>query len=1082
VRSSLFLLALAVSTSTVVRSQVERGAIVGIVTDPSGGILAGAEILIRNTETNVSFKAVADSTGSYVALSLPAGIYEVTGRLVGFRQQSVQGIVVGVGQRVRADLSLQIGDVSEQISVVASAPLVQSESATVGTAIARQTIVDLPLNGRSFVDLLTLSSGITSGTPGRLLNGRGVQTARGSSSFSNNGMRDTSNNFLIDGIDNNDMAVGTITYYPSVDAILEFKVQTSASDAEFGRNGGGTVNLITKSGTNEFHGSAYEFLRNSDLNAKNFFVPAASPKPVLRRNQFGSSIGGPVVKNKLFFFGDYEGRRYTDGLTYVNTVPTPAQKMGNFTGFATIYDPSTYNAAAQTRQPFPGNQIGLNRISAISQFLERFYPDPNLPGKVSNFVYSPNQQTRGDQFDIKGDYYLSAKDNMFLRYSYSYFILHKPPQYPLIDIGSGGGGNANYDGNNIDPTQQLAYTYTHIFAPTLVNTVRLGFVRFIIKQTPTNFGKDLTAQAGIPGVNVSQETSGLMGVGISGYGSLGDSTFSPALLFQNNFNFQENVTWNHASHSLKAGLQIVRRQLNFFQANNPRGSMSFATNYTSLPSQPSNTGDAFATFLLGIPSSGNLTRLLGPYGVRYTEWAGFLKDDWKVLPNLTINFGLRYEFDTPFTEVHNRMSNLDFQTGRIIVAGTSGWPTGLVQSDTNNFGPRVGIAWSPSSSKRTVIRSGFGVFYNIEAPVTSTRLTENAPFLLSPAFTNDLFQPTYTINQGFPTATVDPNNPAGIGVNTWQKDFQDGRVMQWNFTVESEVARDLVVRSMYVASRGLHLFARGNRNQAVPGSTPVASRRPFPNLQNFNSVESRGNSTYESFQLQVERRLHHGLSLLSAFTWGKAIDDSPGGLNDYDSAGPTSPDNMRNIAAEKGLSDFNVGRRWVTSFGWELPFGRGKHFGAGWKPVLNGALGGWQVNGILSFQDGLPMTLAGPDQTNGSGSSRPDRIGNGNLPASQRTLTHWYDTAAFKTPALYTFGNAGRNIIFQPGLRNFDFSVFKTVAFNDRFHLQYRAEGFDLTNTPFFGPPNRSFYLPSGGVISVAYTQRILQMGLKLLF
>lgn len=1062
--------------------QVERGTIVGTVTDSGGGVLTGADVTVRNTDTNVLFQTKTNEAGAYVAPDLLIGNYEVVIKVEGFKQNTVSGIKVGVGQRVRADAALQIGDIKESINVAAQAELVQDEASSVGTAITRQSIVDLPLNGRSFIDLLALSSGITTGTPGRLLNGRGVQTARGSSSFSNNGMRDTSNNFLIDGIDNNDMAVGTITYYPSVDAIAEFKVQTSASDAEFGRNGGGAVNLITKSGTNELHGSAFEFLRNTDMNAKNFFVAHTSPTPTMNRNQFGFSLGGPVKKNKLFFFGDYEGRRYIDGLTYVNTVPTLAQRAGNYTGLATLYDPSTYNATAQTRQPFPGNQIPASSISPISQFLYAFYPAPTQSG-INNFVYSPNQTTRGDQFDVKGDYYLSDKDNMFLRSSYSYFNLLKPDEYPATSLGSGNGGTSNYGGSNVDPTHQVSYMYTHLFSPTLVNTVRLGYTRFVIDQTPSNFDKNLTAEAGIPGINVSSQSSGLMQSGITGYGTLGDSQFSPALLFQNSFNVQESITWNHGAHSVKAGLQIVRRQLNFFQAQVPRGLMSFDTSFTSSPAAPSTTGDGFADFLLALPTSGSLTRLSGPYGERYSEWAGFAKDDWKLLPNLTLNLGLRYELDTPFTEVHNRMANLDYNTGQIIVAGTAGWPRGLVEADTNNVAPRVGLAWSPGKSRKTVIRSAFGVFYNIEAPVTSTRLTENAPFMQTPGFANNLFQPTYTMGMGFPTVNVNLANPSGIGVNTWQRDFQDGRVMQWNTAIEREVARDLVIRGMYVGSRSLHLFARGDANEAVPGAAPLASRRPFPNLLAFNAIQSRGNATYESAQFQVEKRMSHGVSFLSAFTWGKAIDDAPGGLNDYDSGGSTQPDNFRNMRAEKALSDFDIGRRWVTSTSWELPFGHKQALGAHWNPAVNAFLGGWQVNGILSFQDGLPISIAGPNETNGSDCfCRPDRLGNGNLPTAKRTLSDWYDKTAFAAPALYTFGNAGRNIISTPGLRNMDFSILKNFQVGERFTFQYRAEAFDIMNTPFFGPPNKSYYLAAGGVISTAYTERILQMGLKLLF
>jgi hypothetical protein len=1081
VRISILSPLLALVICTALPGQVERGTIVGTAMDSTGAVVAGAAVMVRNVETNVVFQTKTDAEGAYVAPDLLPGTYEVTVQMDGFKQHVTTRVVVDVGQRVRADASLEVGAMSEQVTVTAQATLVQSESSTIGTAISEQTIVDLPLNGRNFINLLPLSSGVTAGTPGRLLNGRGVQTARGSTAFSSNGFRDTANNFLIDGIDNNDMAVGTITYYPSIDAIAEVKVQTSASDAEFGRNGGGAVNLMTKSGTNSLHGSAYEFVRNTAFNAKNFFVPATTPTPPMHRNQFGSSVGGPVVRNKLFFFGDYEGQRYVDGLTYTNTVPTAAQKAGNFAGFNAIYDPSTYNPATQTRQPFPGNQIPLSRIDAASQFLEAFYPGPNLPSRVNNFAYTPSNLTRGDQFDIKGDYYLSEKDTMFLRASYSYFRLDHPAEYPSISIGSGGGGSANYDGQNIDPTHQFSYTETHLFSPTLVNTVRLGFVRFVIQETPTNYGDDLSAMAGIPGSNVSPTSSGLMGVGISGYGSLGDSTYSPALLYQNNYSFQENITWNHSAHSIKAGLQIIRRQLNFFQSGNPRGSMSFATSYTGQPAQAAATGDAFATFLLGLPTSGSVTRLLMPYGERYTEWAGFIKDDWKVLPNLTVNIGLRYEFDTPYTEVYNRMANFDFQTGQIVVPGAAGWPRGLVKPDTDNFEPRFGIAWSPT--KRIVVRSAFGVFSNIEAPVTTTRLTENPPFEQTPAFTNDMFQPTYTINQGFPNTITNISNPTGVGLNTWQENFKEGRVMEWNFTAESEVKKDLLVRVMYVGTRAVHLFARGNLNQPVPGPTAVATRRPFPALQSFNSIQSRGNSTYQALQFQVEKRFSHGISFLSSFTWSKSIDDSSGGLNDYDNGSSTTPQNIMNDRAEKALSDFDVGRRWVTSFEWELPLGRGKKFGAAWNPVLNTILGGWKMNAILSMQDGMPLSIFGPDETNGAcGPCRPNRIANGNIPAAQRSLKHWYDTAAFVTQPLYTFGNSGRNIIFGPGLVNLDFSVLKNFDINERFKLQYRAEAFDLTNTPYFGPPGSSYYLATGGVISVAYSERLMQMGLKLLF
>ena len=1072
---NLCVLLLALTVSAI--AQVERGTILGHVTDASGLSVPNAEVSVTNTGTNVVFPTKTDDTGGFLAPALNAGEYEVSVKAQGFRTEVRRGIVLDIGQRVRADFTLQPGQVTETINVTAEAPLIQNETSTLGTVITTQTIEELPLNGRSFISLLTLSSGITPGTPGRLLGGRGTQVQRGASAFSANGMRDTSNNFLIDGIDNNEMAVNTIMYFPSVDAIQEFKVQTSASDAEFGRNGGGTVNLLIKSGTNEVHGTLYEFLRNEKLDAKNLFDTSKNTPP-LKRNQYGLSIGAPIRKNKTFIFGDWEAKRYIEAQTYVNTIATDAQRAGDFTGFNPIYDPSLYDPATRTRQPFNGNKIPASRIVGPAKFYAALLPQPNTGTKFNNFVYNPNRTTHGEQFDLKADHYLSTQDTFALRYSYAWFNLYQPVDLP----GVAGGDAFRFSGNNYSPSHQVGLTHTHLFSPSLVNTLRVGFTRLTIDQVSINYGKNLTEQAGIPGVNLTDFSSGLMSVTIAGYASMGDSGFTPAKLFQNAYHLQENLAWNHAQHNIKVGLDIRRRYLNFFQVGSPRGTMAFGPEITSQPFAPAGTGDAFATFLLGLPSTGSINRFVtGPYSQRYTEYGAFVKDDWKLTPNFTLNLGLRYELMTPLVEKHDRMSNFDF-AGHVIPGGTQGWPRGGVETDTNNFAPRFGFAWSPWGSRRISIHGGAGMFYNIEASAGGKRLSENPPFLVTPSFTNDLNLPTRTINQGFPNLVVDLNNPSGVSLIAWDRNFLNGYVLQYNLTAETEIARNLVLRSMYVANRGVHLFATGNANQPVPGATPVASRRPWPNIQNITFIAPRGNSTYHSWQVQLERRFSAGLSFLTAFTVGKAIDDNSGAFNDNDSGGGARTEDNRNYRLDKALSDFHIGKRFVSSFVWELPFGKGQKFGSNLNPVLNQILGGWQMNGVLTIQDGNPFSPQGPDRTNGGGAERPDRIRDGNLPSDRRSTSNWFDKTAFVIQPLYTYGNSGRNVLFTPGLRDLDFSLFKNFRITERYAVQFRAETFNLTNTPYLGAPNRRVDLPSGGIISIARNPRNVQLGVKVIF
>jgi len=1082
--STTLVVTLSLMVSSAVFGQVERGTVVGRVTDATGGVAVGAEVTVLNTGTNVAFQTTTDESGGYIAPTLVAGTYDVTVRLEGFRTETHRGILVEIGQRVRADFSLQVGQVTESVDVSAEGPLIQSESSTLGTVIAEKTITDLPLNGRSFISLLTLSSGITAGTPGRLLNGRGTQVVRGASAFSANGMRDTQNNFLVDGIDNNEMAVSTITYFPSIDAIQEFKVQTSASDAEFGRNGGGTVNLTVKSGTNQLHGTVFEFFRNEKLDAKNFFDPPNAPTPPLKRNQYGFSLGGPIVRQKTFFFGDYEGKNYSEAQTFVSTVPTKAQRVGDFSAIRPIYDPTTYDATSRLRERFANDRIPANRISAPSAVLKELYPDPNQASPINNFVFTPARVTDGDQFDVKIDQYFSEADSMFVRYSYAAFKQFQPGELP----GIAGGDGFRFHGNNSSPVHQIALTHTHLFSPTLINTLRLGFTRLTIDHVALNFGKDISAQAGIPGVNYSDFSSGLLGIQPDGYRRLGDSNFTPGLLFQNNYHLQENIAWIHGTHSFKGGIDIRRRHLNFFQVGNPRGNMTFSNVFTTQPQTPAGTGDGFASFLLGIPSSASQDRLLsGPYGQRYWELGWFVKDDWRVKPNLTLNLGLRYEVFTPLEEMYDRMSNFDLASGQIIPVATQGWPRGGVESDYNNFAPRFGFAWSPGGARKLSVHGGFGLFYNIEASAGGKRLTENPPFLFLPSVTNDQLNPTRFITDGFPLTPQRPDQIdlatlTGVSLKAWDRDWKSGYALQYNFSIETEVARNLVVRTMYVGSRGVHLFATGDANQPTPGPGAVNPRRPYPRFSGIGYFAPRGNSTYHSFQLQAERRLARGLSFLSALTISKAIDDNSGAFNDNEIGGGARTEDNRNYRLDKSLSDFHVGKRFVNSFVWELPFGRNKKFGADWSGVANTVLGGWQINGVLTLQDGNPFSATGADRTNGAGGNRPDRIGEGNLPKSQRTLENWFDKTAFRLPELYNFGTAGRNIVFGPGLVNLDFSTFKNTALTERINLQFRVEFFNLTNTPNFGLTNTRIDLAAGGVINVARAPRILQLGLKLIF
>ena len=1087
-------------SSAVAHAQVTTADLVGTIKDSSGAVVPGVTVALTNEATGVSRSATTSDGGTYIFTSLQPGRYRLTAELSGFRKVERTGVELQVNQRAQIDLDLEVGLLSESVVIEGTAPLLETQSSVLGSVIAEKQVQDLPLNGRNFVQLATLSTGVSgagSGMRGTIMSGTRPDDLRPGTELFVNGNRESSNNYLYDGIDNNTRLTLVIVVRPNVEAIKEFKVQTNLFSAEQGRNPGAQVNVVTKSGGNKVHGATYEFLRNHRFDANNFFSNrAGQEKPPFKQNQFGGAIGGPIITNRTFFFADYDGFRQQVGRVFVNTVPTLKMRQGDFSEVpGTIYDPLTtvvLPGGAVTREPFAGNVIPQNRWDPVTAKLMNAYPMPTSSALANNLVTSPTRTQDWNQYDVRIDHTHSERNNFLGRYSWSKTLTTNPYTFAPVNLPGlskaiGLGNEDTFAGPSALLAQHAVIGWVHVFSPRLLLDSRGGYNRFKLDFTQADVapGDRLGEQLGVPNANQQDAQNGIPIFSPAGYTGIGQSRSLPILRHETTFQYVTNLTFAGDRHTIKAGLDVRRRHMGEFQTNRGNGRFNFSPNITNSPAN--NTGGhVMASFLLGAPSLIEQDYLLVDADIRGTEYGAYVADDWRAMPTLTVNIGLRYELDTPFSEESNLWASFDPKTATVLVAGRNGVSTTAgVNTFKKAFAPRLGFAYQ--FVQHTVVRGGAGIFWNTAGNGgAALRLQRHVPFGPIYSFNPGTQLVTRRVSDGFPkipslNLTL-ADNPSGsvIGVDP---NYQPGYAEQFNLTIERELPWALLLKASYVGNLGRHLDTTYNLNQAVPGSGPVNNRRPFfdvrPALADVTWAVSDGTAAYHAFQFSAAKRLTLGLSGLLSYTWGHSI-DTVGQAFGGGADGPL-PQDPRNRLADRGNSPFDIRHRLTIAWNYALPFGEGRRWLSGGGPAEY-VLGGWQVNGINTFQTGLPFTptLSATTVNTGTG-SRPDRAGDGTL--SNPTVDRWFDTSAFATPAPFTYGNAGRNILYGPGRVNFDFSLFKEFGIREGLRLQFRAECFNVFNTPQFDLPNAAIGAGNAGTItSIVGTPRQIQFGAKVVF
>jgi len=1116
-------------------AQVDTATVTGTVRDSTGAVLPNVAVTATETNTGIKTTYKTASDRNYVITPLKNGTYSVSAQANGFQTETHQNIVLNVQQNQRLDFQLHVGSVTQTAEVISEAPLLETETATLGDVVAAQQVEELPLNGRRYTDLAELTSGVSKVIEGPVNGGSTPTNGNAGGSFAVNGMRGDQNNFILDGIDNNSNDNGDVAILSSVDAIAEFKIETSNYSPEFGRSGGAVINASTKSGTNTLHGEAWEFLRNQAFDSSQYGFGTSVPKAPYKQNQFGVTLGGPIKKDKIFFFVDYEGLRIHQAQTDITTVPTDGsngtsnERIGDFSGILgnvasgtdaagrpvfpnEIYNPDpatncTVNSVVVrigfgfdcNNNPIAGQaNIIPAGMSPVGLNYAALYPAPNVApsaannfGTANNYVVNAPGYEQTDQMDARIDENLTDKTQLFERFS---LLKDTRFQAPVFSgIADGGGYNT---GNRPLTSYGAVIGLTDTINPNLVNSLRFGFNWvWYVSNTPSYGQKLPPAELQVPGVPNNPSINGLTWFAPSAYAGLGEPLFTPTRSTSQDIQVNDTLNWVHGKHLIKAGPQFQFLQFNLLQIGQPRGNLSFSGQFTAIdPTAQEGSGNGLADMLLGLPISSTISTVTY-FGNRQHTYGGFVEDSYKATPNLTLDLGLRYDYATPLYEAHNHESNFDYTKGIIVPAGTPGYPSKLATPHKDNFAPRVGIAYSPFHSKPFAIRAGYGRFFTFYETRTGDplQLAYNLPFFFEPTFTSDGITPsavTLAPGAGF-TGLVNPSNVQFASVTSQDFKPQTPVYDQWNLDLEYQLPGQIVISPAYVGTKGTHLQVLRDPNQiATPQPTLDPTLAPFchkigPGLcqyQTFWAIENRGNSTYHAFQLKAEKKTSHGLYFLSAFTFSKAINDQP-----EICCNSPFPENSFNIAAEKGLADFDNRKRWVTSIDYELPVGKGKAF-LNQGGVVDEVLGGWHLGGIITLRSGFPFSPqigVDPSNTNSPGLQRSNQIGNGHLPNPSPFL--WFNVNDFPVPNCPNgcFGNAGKNILEGPGERTADLSLRKYFDVTERVKLEFRAEFFNAFNHPVFSQPDPFITDGPGaaGVItSTVIPQRQVQFALKLHF
>lgn len=1094
--------------------------VTGRIADASDSVVPGATVTVVSETTGLLRTGVSNAEGYYAVTSLPPGTYRVTAELIGFSSVTRRGLTLVAEQNARLDFVLTVGAVAEQVTVTAAA-LLDSQSGTLGTIVTERSIRELPLNVRDPMGLVTLTPGVVTG--GQFGNSGGLNVGRSffKSDFKVGGARLDAQDILLDGASNTTGDRTFMAYIPPVDATQEFKVVTNAFSAEYGRTTGGVVTIVTKGGANNLSGTAYEFHRNSALDANGFFANRAGLAPVdFRRNQFGVVGGGPIRKDRTFFFAAYEGLRQKFPQTLISTVPTELQLRGDFSQtfdtqgrLVVIYDPLTttrLSTGEVVRQPFPGNVIPATRLDPVALKVLSYYPAPNQTGNprtgADNYVNNSQQQANSNNYSIRIDHSLGPATRLFGRHSF----YRSDSVTPLRWDGPG-----SRDARDIiDSYYNVTLGGTRVLSSTLTADVRVAFARAHAKQVSPEFD---VAQLGLPANYLEIAPDLFPQFDISDVTGLGSAAFNDQP--RNTYSLLGHVDKLWGGHFLKFGADIRVLQFNAFQNNIASGVFGFNRGMTQGPNPLQSRVDAghgLASFLLGAGASGSIDHISG-LALQRKYYAAYVQDDWKLTSRLTANLGLRYDLTTGQTERHDRLTWMDLQApsplgtvgglnlrGRLQYAGVDGNPRNQLDTDKNNFGPRVGLAYQPRES--TVLRAGYGIFYvpMITLAVGSIGFNSNTPWVasLDGLVPENLLRNPFPQGFNLPQDRRDPLTNVGFGISGYVRNERVGYTQQWSLSIEQQFGDAFVVDLAYLGNKGTSLqWGSGFEENSLPNeylalgaalnervanpffgiirtgalSGPTVPRRqlllPYPQYTSvFRNFPMAASSIYHGMALKVERRMSSGVTVLGSYTWSKQIDDSSGQEGFLDRAGGIQ--NFYNRRAERALSSFDTPHRLVASAVYDLPVGRGRAVGRDMPAVLDSILGGWTVSGIVTFQSGVPIVISRPSVTTGN-SARLDE------PAIDR----WFDTSAFAPAPPFTFGNVGRTLpdVRTDETKNIDMTLGKYVSLPGDLRLQIRADAFNVLNTPRFAAPDGSVTSASfGRVTAQANSSREIQLGVKL--
>ncbi len=1149
----LLLLTALIFVSSTAFAQLTTADILGTVADSTGAIIPGANVTVLNVDTHDKRTAQSNASGDYSFNLLQPGHYSVTVQATGFKA-TTQTLAVEAGDRARADVHLEIGSESETVTVEALTPLLQADNATVSSTVSEAAVQDLPLNGRNFVQLVQTVPGANEGPGNGLTSGNRPDDRRQSSGFSVNGQDTTLNNYVIDGIDNNERIIGTIGVKPSVEGIQEISVQTNSYAPEAGRTAGGVVNIVTMAGSNAFHGSAYEYFRNDVLDSRNVTSPAASvPKAELRQNQFGGSIGGPIIKNKTFFFFDYEGlRQVAGGTTYTSTVPTLTQ-YDQINGLNGHSPQELINQGNGTAGLGP-DPIALNYL--------KLFPQPNTGGPTAianNYVVNPSKTQNSSTYDARVDHSFNSNNIFYGRYTYNKVDTVTPAALPSVNGIEAGGGRYNFSGPSTDTAQQWALNYTHIFNQNLLVDLKAAFTRMNNQSLPLNYGVDVDTQFGFgPNMNFTSLASGLTPLSISNFPDLGDGAWVPLQDIDNDFQYLGTVSYTHGNHNIKAGASLIRRQARNVQSPDALGAFSFGLGsdaykpgaYTVDPNTgqlvpvaagtaQTQTNDLASTLVGAMASSGRSYDLYNP-DYRTWEPSFFAQDSWKMTPKLTIIYGVRYDVFTPYTEAHNRISNFDYNqalastpdtvASALKVAGVNGVSeTAGIATSYGDIAPRIGF--SATLRPGLVLRGGYGLsffpdnyssnadlknapFISAYAPTCESTLAYNiqtavAPHLsITPACSGaitDPSNPNYqqsTFDAGLPLPQPQTINSPGITFQAEDPKLKAALIQQFNLQVEKQFGPNVLTIG-YVGNIGQHVpepiqdINMPHPNDGTlndPQGNPILqNQRPLfsvlPNVAAVPYMTSEAVSNYNALQTSFQRRLSHGLAFDANYTYSHALNDVVGFSEEGDQGfGAADPTQIRKL--DYGNSEDDIRNRFALSLNYQIPFAKGF---TGAKKV---ALDGWSINTISAWQGGKPFTVinnsADGNYSNranpqfNQGADRPNYV-KSNLPTS---AGDFFNTNDFVPQKLGTIGTEARNQLYGPHYRHVDISIFKDFAIIEHATLQFRAEAFNISNTPSFfigntGVGNAQLGNASFGQITQAdpnYTPRQIQFAMRVRF